>query len=276
MDDKIALISVVYNNYSVLQDFFSSLAKQTNQNFHLFLVDLSQKKQPINSSAVSNHQLTLISGNNLGYAYGVNLGLKQAVEAGFKNFCILNNDIFFKENFTNAVSASLLHHPSSLLGGKIYYAPGFEYHKGRYQKTDLGKVLWYAGGSVDWANALTPHRGVDQVDNNQYNQLEPTEFINGCLMGFDKQVIDKVGFWDEKYFLYFEDADFCERAKRAGIKLYYDPAIVIWHKNAQSTGGSGSRLHQYYQKKSQLRFGLAYAPLKTKLHLLKNYFLKRS
>ena len=92
-------------------------------------------------------------------------------------------------------------------------------------------------------------------------------------MCFDKHVIDNIGFLNESYFLYFEDADYCEKAKRNNIALYYDPNIVIWHKNAQSTQGSGSKIHVKYQKKNQLKYGLKYAPFKTKIHLLKNYFM---
>ena len=93
-------------------------------------------------------------------------------------------------------------------------------------------------------------------------------------MAFDKSVVDLVGFWDSEYFLYFEDADYCERAKRNGVELIYDPSIILWHKNAQSTGGAGSTLHQRVQKNAHLRFALKYAPWRTKLHVIKNFFLR--
>lgn len=275
MNNKLAIISVVYENYEVLGEFFVSLNKQSNGNFHLFLIDLSDHKQKI-QSPINNQQLTIINSNNKGYAHGVNIGLKEAFKQGYQYFCVINNDTYFNNNFVDSVLSSIISHPSSIIGGKIYYAPGYEYHKDRYQKKDSGKVLWFAGGSVDWNHAFTPHRGVDKVDKGQYDKLEKTGFVNGCLMCFDKNVVEKVGMWDEKYFLYFEDADYCERAKQKGIGLWYDPSIVIWHKNAQSTGGSGSKLHVKYQEKSRLRFGLKYAPLKTKLHLLKNYFFIKS
>ncbi len=66
-------------------------------------------------------------------------------------------------------------------------------------------------------------------------------------MAYDKKIYEKVGKWDESYFLYYEDADFCERALKKQISLIYDSTIMLWHKNAQSTGGSGSSLHQKYQ-----------------------------
>jgi hypothetical protein len=267
MSERLAVITVVYNNYSVLEGFFESLARQGNKNLHLFVTDLSEQKETISSRSLPT---TVNQSKNFGYAHGVNIGLSSAMKADYNSFCVINNDTVCKENFVDNVIKSLKKHSSSIIGGKIYYAPGYEYHK-KYPSNDLGHVLWYAGGSVDWKNAYTVHRGVDEVDRGQFDRLEKTDFVTGCLMCFDKKVVESVGLWDEKYFLYYEDADYCERAKNKGIALYYDPSIVIWHKNAQSTEGSGSILHQKYQRINRFKWGIKYAPFKTKLHLLKNH-----
>ncbi|OGK09221.1 hypothetical protein A2767_06780 [Candidatus Roizmanbacteria bacterium RIFCSPHIGHO2_01_FULL_35_10] len=267
-NSKLALINVIYENYTVLGDFLKSLLNQTNKDFYLINIDLSIHRSAINLNKIAGET---IYSENKGYAHGVNVGLKKAIKDGYEYFCILNNDIYFKKDFIQNALNSIRKHSTSIIGGKIYYAPGYEYHKDRYKKSDLGKVIWYAGGSVDWNHALTPHSGVDEIDRGQFNTFKKVEFANGALVLFDKSVINKVGFWDESYFLYFEDADFCVRAKKAGVKIYYDPAIVIWHKVSQSTGGSGSNIHQKYQRKNRLKFGLKYAPLRTKLHLIKNY-----
>jgi GT2 family glycosyltransferase len=274
MNKKLAIITVIYNHYEVTGDFLKSLANQTNKNFKLFIADLSDKKEDFNQIfGKLNFDIELLISENKGYAHGVNLGLKKVLTQNFDKFCIINNDTYFNQDFVENVLSALKKYPSSIIGGKIYYAPGYEYHNTRYKKDDLGKVIWYAGGLIDWKNVITPHRDVDEVDQGQYDQFEETEFVTGCLICFDKNVINKVGFWDESYFLYFEDADFCVRAARKGIKLFYDPKIIIWHKNAQSTQGSGSLIHQKYLKKNRLKFGLKYAPLKTKLHLVKEMIL---
>lgn len=269
MSHRLAIITVVYQNYIILDDFFDSLCKNADVDFQLYIIDLSEQKKSI--IPPSQLKVQMITGENKGYAHGVNLGIKKAIQDGINHFCIVNSDIIFSANFVQNVKQSLSDNPHSIIGGKIYYAPGYEYHKTRYQKINLGKVIWYAGGKVDWKNALTPHRGVDEVDKQQFDKKGETEFVNGCLMCFDKSVVEKVGLWNENYFLYFEDSDYCKRAKRKNIKLVYNPKIVIWHKNSQSTDGSGSKLHQKYQRKNQLIFGLKYAPLKTKLHLIYNY-----
>jgi GT2 family glycosyltransferase len=268
MSKKVAIITVVHENYIVLEDFFKSLISQSDKDFHLFISDLSSVKKPIKKNGID---FTVLEGNNRGYAHGVNLGLKEAVNKGYELFCVVNNDVIFKENFVASVRNSLDKNPGSIIGGKIYYAPGYEYHQKKYNKEDLGNVLWYAGGKIDWDHMMPTHRGVDEVDDNRYGKLEQTEFVTGCLTLFDKKVFDKLGFWDESYFLYYEDADFSIKALKKGVDLIYDPSIVIWHKVSQSTDGSGSLIHQKYQNRNRVKLGLKYAPLRTKLHLIKNF-----
>lgn len=268
MPHKLAVITVVYENYTILTDYFASFDKQTNTDFHIYLVDNSKKKEKITYPVY----VTYLPENNKGYAYAINKAVEQAIKDDLHMFAVTNSDVIVKNDFVENIKKSLNKNPSSLIGGKIYYAKGYEYHKDKYKENECGRVLWYAGGINDWKNCQTKHRGVDEVDKGQYDRFEQTDFITGCLMCYDKKVYETVGKWDESYFLYYEDADFCERAKRKGIALYYDPSIVIWHKNAASTGGSGSNIHIKYQEKNQLIFGLKYASFRTKLHLLKNYF----
>jgi len=266
MNQSLAII-VPTINPRVLADFIESLKKQKNRNFHVFVIDISGST----SSKIAGDNITCLKRENKGYAHSVNEGLREALQKEFSRFCIINDDTFFEQDFVERSLSSIEKHPGVIVGGKILYAPGHEYHKDRYPQADLGKVIWYAGGFFDWDHALSKHRGVDEVDHGQYNTSVETEFITGALMLLDKSVIGKVGFWDESYFLYFEDADYCVRASKKDVSLYYDPAIIIWHKISQSTGGSGSSLHAKYQNKNRLKFGLTYAPVNTKLHLLKNF-----
>lgn len=272
MPKKIALITVVYQNYSVLKDLFDSLKKQSNNNFHVYIADLSTTKKKIQSK---DFPITVIFGKNKGYSHGVNLCLAQAEKDGISLYGVINNDIIVAENFIEKLQSSFASYPNSIIGGKIYYAPGYEYHKSRYNKSDIGKIFWYAGGTIDWNNVYMKHRGVDEIDRGQFDKPEKTDFVTGCLLCFDKKVLDKIGCWNEKYFLYFEDADYCEQAKRKNIPLIYNPNLVIWHKNAQSTEGSGSNIHTKYQRINRLRFGLRYAPLKTRFYLLLELFSPR-
>lgn len=266
----IGLITVNYNQYGLTKEFLESLSEvKKYEKVIVFVADVSSTRQNFN---IKKFPVKVVLKNlpNRGYAYGINEGIRYFLEKGLTKFCAINNDIIFHKDF--AIQAEKGFQKADIFGGKIYYAPGYEFHK-KYKKEEIGNVLWYAGGIDDWKNVFTYHRGVDEVDRGQFNKFEETDFITGCMVFFNKKTVDEIGFWDEKYFLYYEDADFCERAKRAGFKLIYNPKIIIWHKNAQSTGGSGSLIHQKYQRKNRLIFGLKFAPFRTKIHLLKNYLL---
>lgn len=269
----IGLVTVNYNQYKLTREFLDSLSSVKNvKKLSVFIADVSTKKEDFE---IKNYpmKITIQSLPNKGYAYAINQGTKFFLKKNVTKFCAINNDIIFDKNFAIEAEKGFL--KADIFGGKIYYAPGYEYYK-KYKKSVIGKVIWYAGGSNDWKNAVTIHRGVDEVDHGYYDHFEETDFITGCMLFFNKKVVNKAGFWNEKYFLYYEDSDFCEKAKRAGFKLFYNPKIIIYHKNAQSTGGSGSPLHLQYQRRNRLIFGVKYAPLRTKLHLIKNYLLNNN
>ncbi|MCX7996247.1 MAG: glycosyltransferase family 2 protein [Patescibacteria group bacterium] len=266
---KLAVITVVYNNYDVLTDFFQSFGAQTDTAFRLWIVDTSTQPRTI---AIPEYS-TLLKIDNRGYAGGVNAGIAAARKAGYTQFCVINSDVTVASNFIATAKEVLTRNSGSLTGGKIYYAPGYEFHDG-YSPEEKGKVLWYAGGVIDWDHVHVSHIGVDQVDHGQFDTAGVTGFITGCLMLYDISVFNRIGDWDESYFLYYEDTDYCMRATRKGIPLRYEPSLVIWHKNAQSTGGSGSKLHTSYQERNRVRFALKYAPLKTKFHVVKNAILR--
>ncbi|KKQ83490.1 MAG: Glycosyl transferase family 2, partial [Candidatus Woesebacteria bacterium GW2011_GWA1_38_8] len=210
----------------------------------------------------------LKTGKNLGFTGGNNVGIRYALDHEADFVWLLNNDTFVDRNVLAFVSA--FRDPTvGICGSKIYFAPGREFHYDRYEEKDRGKVLWYAGGLVDWDNMYASHRGVDEVDHGQYDKSVETPFITGCSMMIRREVIDRIGFLDDKYYLYLEDLDFCLRAKKAGFKLLYVPSSILWHVNAGSSARPGNPLHEYYLTRNRLLLGFRYASFRTKVALLR-------
>lgn len=204
---------------------------------------------------------------NLGFSAGNNIGIKQALKINSDLVLIVNNDtIVDSDLLINLTKASK---SFDIISSKIYFAKGFEFHKNLYKKEELGKVIWFAGAIIDWDNILGKHIGVDEVDKGQFSKPQEVDFATGACMLVKREVFEKIGYFDERYFLYLEDMDFCVRAKRLSFKIGYEPSAVIWHKNAASTGGSGSKLQDYYFTKSRLLFAFKFAKFKTKLAVLR-------
>jgi GT2 family glycosyltransferase len=213
--------------------------------------------------------VVLKNSQNLGFAEGNNVGIRYALKNGADWVLVLNNDTTIAPDLLiKLIKQGNLINQSGILGPKIYFAPGFEYHKNRYKQNQRGKVFWYAGGIIDWKNIYCFHRGVDEVDKGQYDKIEETDFISGCAMMVKKEVFEKIGLFDSRYFLYLEDVDFCQRAKKAGFKIIYVPQGKVWHYNASSSGVGGP-LHDYFITRNRLLFGIKYAPARTKIALLK-------
>ncbi len=268
---KIAIVILHFANKKQTQDCLNSVNKLEAKGFEIEVIvvnnrigeDLSDLEEKFKQC------LFLKTGQNLGYAGGNNFGIKKALKAKADFIFLLNNDtILDKKILVELIKVASLNKKSGLLGPKIYFAPGYEFHKERYQKEERGKVFWYAGGLLDWRNMIASHRGVDEVDFGQYDLSTPTDFVSGCAMFIKKEVFEKIGFFDERYFLYLEDVDFCQRAKRAGFDLLYVPQAKLWHVNAGSSQVGGP-LHDYFLTRNRLLFGMEYATLKTKLALLR-------
>lgn len=216
---------------------------------------------------------TLIIDNsckNTGFAAGNNIGIKQALSKGANYVLLLNNDTLVEPNFLNdLIKTAETEEKIGVVSPKIYFAPGFEYHKNRYAKNDLGKVIWYAGGKIDWQNILGIHEGLDKIDKGQFNQPKEVEFASGCCLLIKRKVFQKIGLLDERYFLYLEDMDFCVRVKEEGYKIIFEPKAIVWHKNLGTDKEKTKSLQAYYYTRNRLLFGFQYATFRTKLALIK-------
>ena len=270
---KIAIIVLNWNQPQLTLDTIESLKKIKTVSFKhkIFLIDnnsTDNSLQIFQKEFKSNPSVEIIKNEaNLGYV-GNNVGIKKAIKDKFDYVVLLNNDVlvdpnFLEELYQGAVSGY------DIVGPKIYFAPGFEYHQDWYSKKDIGKVIWSAGGQIDWNNVYGSNIGVDQVDKGQFDKNnENVDFLTGCCLMIDTNVFKKIGFLNEKYFMYLEDLDFCHKAKNNNFKLSYIYKSKIWHVNSGSSK-SGGNLHDYFITRNRLYFGINNASLKTKFALIR-------
>lgn len=267
--NKVVAVLLNYNTTRYTKACVKSLRQSQDADLEIVVWDNASDSIP-KPDDFGNCDL-VVSERNLGYAGGYNQAVNYAIKKYQPEYLlILNNDTRVpKTMIKNLVSVSRVHKDYCLVTPKIYFEHGHEFHKKSYSSSERGKVLWYAGGGLDWDNILAFHRGVDEVDRGQLNQESEIAFATGCCILLTPRIWRRLHGFDEKYFLYFEDVDLSERARRQGIKLLYTPEAHLYHINAGSTTGSGSLMHRYYQTRNRLRFGLKYGRLKTRLALLR-------
>ncbi|HSD98495.1 MAG TPA: glycosyltransferase family 2 protein [Patescibacteria group bacterium] len=270
---KITVVTVNFNSEEETHNLLASLAKVSQKDFSLsiIVVDNASKSPFVLLESEKKQKISFYhTEKNLGFTGGYNFGIQKALEKKADYVVILNNDTLVDNNLISEFVEVFKNNSNvGIVVPKIYFAKNHEFHKDKYKETERGKVLWYAGGFMDWKNVFSRHRGVDEVDSGQYDKVEQIDFATGCCMCIPRNVLEKVGIFDNLLYLYFEDADLSQRVLHAGFSIVYQPNAVIWHLNAASGGGSGSFLHDYYLTRNRMIFGMRYAPLRSKIALLR-------
>ena len=236
------------------------------------LDNASRETLDLNTEKKKKIHLSLLkSADNLGFTGGHNFVFENVRNEVFDYFLLLNNDSLGEREFLRQMTSAMDDKKVGAVVPKIYFTKGREFHGHRYNEKEKGKVIWYAGGYMDWDNVMSIHKGVDEVDRGQYDESDEIEFATGACLLLRKQMIDKIGLFDRRYFLYYEDADLSAKIIHNKYKIMYAPRAIVWHNNAGSSG-SGSELHDYYLTRNRLIFGVKYAPLKTKSALIRESF----
>lgn len=254
---KIGVVTVTYNGAEVLDDFFQSVQLQTSSNYHLYVVDNASSDQTLEKIAFAqsqNNAISLINNQvNVGVAEGNNQGIKRALEDGCDAVLLLNNDTTFESTFFSSLADSMVKHNDQILVPKIYYH-------------DKPNIIWCAGGELQlWRGYGAKHLGLNEIDNSQNNTRRIIDYSPTCAMLIRASVFEKVGFMDEKYFVYCDDTDFCIRAKLAGIPLTYDPDMSLWHK-VSSICGLNSPFSIQMSTRNRIYMIKKFAPVYTHLY----------
>ncbi|OGJ37794.1 MAG: hypothetical protein A2383_01760 [Candidatus Pacebacteria bacterium RIFOXYB1_FULL_39_46] len=256
--EHVTTIIVNYNTPRETDLAIRSAIKATADGFrHQVLVVDNGSKVPLKlAKDLKKAPVELIrSEANLGFTGGNNLGISHAVKNYQSDyFFLLNSDAEVEKQGVQALYDTLRNDPKiGIAVSKIYFTPGLEFHRKSYKKSERGKVLWYAGGSIDWKNLVAFHRGVDEVDRGQFDQQTSCDFATGCAIMIKRVVTEHVGILDKRFFGYYEDMDYSLRVKKGGYKLSFVPQSIVWHMNGGSTaGGVGSKFQQYYQTRNRL------------------------
>jgi len=277
---KVAIIILSYNTKKLLKQClgsFSAVIGKSKQppglEIELIVVDNNStdgSREYLEKLKVKKPKIKVIfNKQNLGFAAGNNIGIREATKGKAKYICLLNSDTVVLNQFWQPMVEFMEKRKKvGVATTKIYFAPGWEFHKNRYSPKDRGKVIWAVGGEIDWRNVYGKNRGVDEVDKGQFEEAKEVDFVSGCCLMAKTEVWKKAGFLDEKYFMYYEDADFCQQVKRHGYRVFYVPGGKIWHFNAGSSKVGGS-LQDYFITRNRLLFGIRWASWRTKIALLR-------
>jgi GT2 family glycosyltransferase len=146
---KVAVIVLSYNSTGYISECLTSLLKLAlgDTQLQVIVVDNASTDDSVKLVSEKFPSVKVISNSqNVGYAEGNNVGIRQALADNADFIWIVNPDMTVEhEALSELMLASTKYPAAGIFGYKIYFAPGFECHKDRYSREDLGRVIWYAG-----------------------------------------------------------------------------------------------------------------------------------
>lgn len=170
----------------------------------------------------SNQRLVIIRNEyNLGFAGGNNVALRYILHNlhQYAFFWMVNNDTVVDKTALEMLVRKAMGGTSKIIGSKVLW---YEYPE----------VIQTAGGG-----RILPWLGVTKAinENARFDDKENVfDYISGTSLFAQVDVLKNVGLFDESYFLYWEEVDWCERARKKGYRLGYEPQSLVWHKVGSS------------------------------------------
>ncbi len=272
---RIAIIILNWNGKQDTLACLESLGKLTYSNFEVIVVDngSTDGSQAVIREYFPNHTL-IQNTENLGFAEGNNVGLRVALQGGADLFFLLNNDTVAAADILERFLETFQAHPDAgILGAKILLF-------------DQRQTLDHLGGMWNSRTGTFAFTGMNTPEE-QWQTADELDYVCGAGMMIKKSVIEAVGCFDPRFFLIWEESDYCFRARIAGFKVLTCPQAKVWHKvSASFTGGKPHSAYYWWrnrllwiekncstQEKASLYFRILIPEI---LHKIKIQLLKKS
>lgn len=171
--------------------------------------------------ATTKNLILITNKINLGFAGGINIGIKEALKDKDADYIlILNNDTILPKNFLEKI----LNNPSDITSPVIKFKFG-------------NKWIYDYCGKINWWTGRTKHvERSSKLKIQNPKQIEHIDYVSGCCMLIKREVFEKIGLFDNRFFFYFEDVDFCVRAAKLGFHISVCENSYICHKLGASIG----------------------------------------
>jgi hypothetical protein len=248
---RVHIVTVLYNSAAQLPGFLDCLTAQMMREWRLIAIDNASQDESRRLLEARHDTRIAIIGNaaNRGFARATNQGLRVAMQDAGEIFVLMNNDTVFAPEFLTTMLAM-----RARLGA-IVLAP-------RIMRAADPSQDWYAGGHLDQDWVFSSRH--DAYDPSDPREWWPVDFASGCCLLLTRAVLDQIGLLDERFFVYWEDTDYCLRLKQHAVSIAYVPGLSMLHDAGASSGGEFSISYNrlYYRSYMQLlrkHFGMRVA-----------------
>ena len=226
--ETVALVVLNYNDIPNTLECLASLENLEGGPYHTYLVDNGSTDNSLEQVRSAYPQVeTLALGSNFGVPIGFNKGIIKALQDGFDNVLILNNDtVSDRAMVTNLLKVAQQDHDCAMVMPKVCYYPP----KTRGLTRD---DVWADGG---YYRKFPPTILLkDKRKNVDFDVPRKIEYAPTCGLLIHRRAFENIGLFDEGYFFFYEDWDYSERLRNAGLNIWAAPDAILWHKVSKTT-----------------------------------------
>lgn len=237
---KASLIVLNWNGRELLASCLPSVLTQDYPEAEVLVVDNGSTDGSLEWLASAYPQVRLLpQGRNLGYAGGMNAGLRAAQG---ELIAFLNNDVILRPDWLRQLAQVMVaDRHIGVAGCKLLYPEG--------------NLIQHAGGILRYPLALPDHYGFRQPDTGQFDQIRDVDYVTGAAFVARREMLDRIGAFDEGFYFYFEDTDLCFRARAAGWRVVVVPQAVAIHLESATAVRDSPSYYAWFHR-GRLRFAL--------------------
>jgi hypothetical protein len=232
-DNRICTILVNWNGKKDTLECLDSLAKTDYPKMVTVVVDNGSTDDSVQAIRAAHPQVPVFElKENLGFAGGNNEAISWALRKSFDWILLLNNDTIVAPNLFTALLQTAQEQPNA----KIFGAKIFRYHD--------PKRIDHLGGR--WNSTIAEFESLHAGELDAPHSPEPVDYVCGAALFMHRSVPETIGLLEPRYFLFWEETDYCFRARRKNLPTYTAPNAHIWHKVSASFTGGKPHSHYYW------------------------------
>lgn len=242
-DPRISIVIPLWNGRASIEECLRALLAETDPfDAEIIVVDNASPDGAGELVDVFSGVQLIRNERNLGFAGGCNVGLRRAQG---DLLVLLNQDTEVQRGWLRALLNAFDDPAVGVVGCRMFLADGHS--------------LQHAGGTIEWPLGLAQHRGYGQPSGARWMHPTEVDFVTGAAMAFRREVLAWVGWLDEAFWPgYYEDVDFCYRARAAGYKIWYAADATLIH--SESTAFRDPFFTAWARLRARLRFCLKHLP----------------
>jgi GT2 family glycosyltransferase len=246
MAPALSVVIVNYNGGALLRECLTSLWAALEPGAEVLLVDNASTDGSLTGLEITFPGLQVIrNARNVGYARANNQALQRARG---RYFLLLNPDVVLEREAVATAQAYLdAHADVSILGARVLRPDGrLDPPARRSFKTP--STYFYKMTGLARAFPHHPRFGRYYLSFLNEGEIHDVDSVVGAFLMIRRAAVERVGFLDERFFMYCEDEDWCWRVKRAGGRVVYHPGVVVHHRKGASTGQHPFRMLYHWHR----------------------------